>query len=58
MAGLLAQMTVNLTSKEGDPLGVELVLTKDLFDGNAQTFVQFRESTKETAVEAGIKIPW
>ena len=51
-------MTVNLTSTEGDPLGVELVLTKDLFDGNAQTFVRFRESLKETAVEAGVKIPW
>ncbi|OGX11842.1 MAG: hypothetical protein A2351_01300 [Omnitrophica bacterium RIFOXYB12_FULL_50_7] len=52
------EVTVNLTSTEGDPLGVELVLTKDLFDGNAQTFVRFRESLKETAVEAGVKIPW
>lgn len=52
------QVSVDLTSKEGDPLGVELVLTKDLFDGNAQTFVRFRESLKETALEAGITIPW
>jgi len=52
------EVSVDLTSKEGDPLGVELVLTKDLFDGNAQTFVRFRESLKETAVEAGITIPW
>lgn len=52
------EVTVNLTSRKGDPLGVELVLTKDLFDGNVQTFVRFRESLRETAVEAGIKIPW
>ena len=52
------QVTVNLTSREKDPLGVEVVLTKDLFEGNAQTFVRFRESMKETALEAGIKIPW
>ena len=49
---------MNLTSREKDPLGVEVVLTKDLFEGNAQTFVRFRESMKETAIEAGIKIPW
>ena len=52
------KVTVNLTSSEGDPLGVEIVLTKDLFEGNVQTFVRFRESLKETAVEAGITIPW
>ena len=49
---------MNLTSREKDPLGVEVVLTKDLFEGNAQTFVRLRESMKETAIEAGIKIPW
>lgn len=52
------EVSVDLASREGDPLGIELVLTKDLFDGNAQTFVRFRESLKETAVEAGITIPW
>ena len=52
------EISVDLTSKEGDPLGVEVVLTKDLFDGNARTFVRFRESLKETAVEAGVRIPW
>ncbi|MFA5167641.1 MAG: hypothetical protein WC530_03830 [Candidatus Omnitrophota bacterium] len=52
------KVSVNLTSREGDPLGVEIVLTKDLFEGNVQTFVRFRESLKETAVEAGITIPW
>lgn len=52
------EISVDLTSSEGDPLGVELVLTKDLFDGNAQTFVRFRESLRETAIEAGITIPW
>ena len=49
---------MNLASREKDPLGVEVVLTKNLFDGNTQTFVRFRESMKETALEAGIKIPW
>ncbi|MFH1800124.1 MAG: hypothetical protein ABH891_04665 [Candidatus Omnitrophota bacterium] len=52
------EVSVDLKNREGDPLGIELVLTKDLFDGNAQTFVRFRESLKETAVEAGLTIPW
>jgi hypothetical protein len=52
------RVAVNLKSREGDPLGVEVVLTKDLFEGNVQTFVRFRDSMKEIAIEAGIKIPW
>jgi len=55
---LVVSVTVNLTSREKDPLGVEVVLTKDLFDDNVQTFVRFRESMKETALNAGIIIPW
>ena len=52
------EISVNLVSSSGKPLGIELVLTKDLFEGNAQVFVRFRESLLESAVETGITIPW
>ena len=52
------EVTVSLTSRTGNPLGVEVILTKELFEENAQTFVRLRRSMEETAVEAGIKIPW
>jgi hypothetical protein len=52
------EISVDLVSPAGKPLGLELVLTKDLFEGNVQTFVRFRESIRETAVETGVKIPW
>lgn len=55
---LPGEVSVGLVSSEGKPLGVELVLTKDLFDGNAKSFVRFQRSLRETAVEAGITIPW
>ncbi len=52
------EVAVNLVSSGRKPLGIELVLSKDLFDGNARTFIRFRESLREKAVEAGITIPW
>ncbi len=51
-------VSVSLVCASGKPLGIELVLTKDFFAGDVQTFVRFRESLQEAAVEAGIKIPW
>ena len=52
------EVSVDLTSAEGKPLGIELVLTKELFDGNAQTFVRFQRSIRERGLEAGIKMQW
>lgn len=47
-----------LISREGDSLGIELTLTKELFQGQAETFLRLRKSVQESAVEAGIRISW
>ena len=47
-----------LISASADPLGVEVVLTKDFLEGNAQAFVRLKKTLQENAVEAGITIPW
>ncbi len=50
-----ADVTVNLKSQEGKPLGVELILTKDIFNGEGQTFIRLQRSLDESRIEAGIK---
>lgn len=52
------KVVVNLVSRTGRPLGIELILTKDFFKGDAQGFLRFRKSFKETAVEAGLTVAW
>ena len=44
-------------NKEGDPLGVEVVLEKSFFQ-DAKAFVRLRKTLEESAVEAGVTIPW
>ncbi len=51
-------ISVDLTSSYGKPLGIEVVLTKDLFQKNAQAFVRLHKAFRETALEAGVTIPW
>lgn len=52
------QISVNLVSRTGKPLGLELVLTKDFYEGDAQLFVRFVRTASETRGEFGVKIPW
>jgi len=51
-------ISANLVSRTGKPLGLELVLTKDFFAGDAQLFVRFIKNAEETKGEFGVKIPW
>jgi hypothetical protein len=44
---------VNLRSEKGQPLGVELVLTRDIFNGDGQLFARLVRTVEETRVEAG-----
>ncbi len=53
-----ADVTVNLKSQEGKPLGVELILTKDIFNGDGQTFIRLQKSINESRVEAGMNFKW
>jgi len=52
------EISVNLISRTGKPLGLELVLTKELFGGDAQLFLRFVRTVDEARGEFGIKIPW
>ena len=47
-----------LTGRQGEPLGVELILTRDFLDGNAEAFVRLRKTAAESAVEGGVTVPW
>lgn len=51
-------VTAQLKTQCGDALGVEVILNKEFFQGKAQGFVRLRKSLEESAVEAGIAIPW
>ncbi len=50
-----ADVTVNLKSQEGKPLGVELILTKGIFNGDGQTFIRLQRSIGDSRMEAGMK---
>lgn len=52
------RVTVNLRSAQGDPLGIELILTKDIFQGDGQTFVKLQKSLEESSIEAGVSFRW
>ena len=52
------QIAVNLKSQEGKPLGIELILTKDIFNGDGQAFIRLQKSLEESSIEAGVKFVW
>lgn len=47
-----------LLNRAGDPLGFEVILTKDFPGLEAEAFVRLRKTLRENAVEAGVTIPW
>lgn len=52
------QTDLALKSRSGEPLGLELVLTKDFFGGDVQTFIRFAQRASESAIEGGVKVIW
>lgn len=53
-----SKIEVRLTAQNGEPLGVELIFTKDLFAGNAQLFIRLKRRAQESAAEAGMTLRW
>ena len=53
-----ATLSARLTNREGEPLGCELLLTKEIFREDGQVFVRLRKSLEERAVEGGIRFRW
>ncbi len=52
------QISVNLKSRAGQPLGIELIFTKDIFGKDGQAFVRLQKSLEESRVEAGVRLKW
>ncbi len=52
------QIAVNLKSREGKSLGIELILTKDIFGKDGRAFVRLEKSIEESRGEAGMRFRW
>jgi hypothetical protein len=51
-------ISVMLKTRSGESLGVEVVLTEEVFDGRGEMFLRLRHSAGETALETGMKFLW
>lgn len=47
-----------LLTREGEPLGVEVIVTREFLKGNGQAFARLRRSLEETVVEGGMRFKW
>ena len=52
------QITVSLKSKAGEPLGLALIVTQDLFDKDGQAFIRLQKTLEESSIEAGVDFRW
>jgi len=52
------RIAVNLKNQKGEPLGIEVILTKDIFGKDGQAFMRLQRSLEESRVEAGMRIKW
>ncbi len=52
------RVEANLKTREGQPLGVELVLTQEIFGGDGGVFVRLRRDLASSAAEAGARVLW
>ncbi len=53
-----AAIEVQLATRDGDSLGVELIFTKDFFDRKGRLFLRLRKTLESSSAEAGITLPW
>jgi hypothetical protein len=51
-------VSARLRSKSGDPLGVELVLTRAIFGKDGEMFLRLQQSARESRIEAGVELKW
>lgn len=52
------RIMIDLKTEQGKPLGIELILTKDLFKKDGQAFIRLQKSLEESRVEAGMSFKW
>ncbi len=53
-----SRIAVNLKNRSGEPLGIELILTKDIFGKDGQAFIRLQKSLEESRLEAGMGFKW
>jgi len=53
-----SKLEILLTAQNGEPLGAELIISKEFFSGNAQLFLRLEKKAEESAAEAGISLKW
>ena len=51
-------LACRLLTRRGEPLGLEVLLTRSFFRGDGELFARLRRSAEETAVEAGVRVRW
>lgn len=52
------EIEAQLKSRQGEPLGLELVLSRSFLQNEGGAFLRLRKTLQESSLEAGIKIPW
>jgi len=52
------RVSAGLVSQTGKPLGLEIVLSRKFFDGNAQFFVRFAQTAQESRGVVGVRGGW
>ena len=53
-----SRIAMNLKDRSGEPLGMELILTRDIFGKDGQTFMRLERSLRESRIEAGMRFRW
>ena len=56
--GARGTVTAALTARDGRPLGLEVVFTREFWRGQGALFVRLRRAFAETGVEGGVRIRW
>lgn len=57
-AGDGGTVTAALTAHDGQPLGLEVVFSREILRGQGEAFVRLRRALDETAVEGGVRVRW
>ena len=52
------QIAVNLTAKNGAPLRIEVIFTRDFFGPDGGAFLRLKKSVEESRLEAGVRFRW
>lgn len=56
--GRSGSIVAELRTRQGEPLGVEVTLTREFQKGQGEAFLRLRRSLEESAVEGGLRFQW